>query len=189
MKNKVIGVGITASCCSYSKLLPTLRRLAEDNRVIPIFSPAAAAFDTRFYQAADFLRDVEEITGEAPMRTIPEAEQIGPKKLLDILLLAPCTSNTMAKLCWGVNDTPVLMAAKSHLRNGRPLVIAPFTNDALGACAVNIGQLLNRKQVYFVPFHQDDPAGKPRSMTANMDRCEAALEAALEGQQIQPIIG
>lgn len=189
MKDLTIGVGITGSCCSFSKLLPVLRRLSAQNRVIPIISPAAATLDTRFYQAADFLRDVEEICGEAAIYTISEAEPIGPKKLLDVLLLAPCTSNTMAKLCWGINDTAVLMAAKSHLRNGRPLVIAPFTNDALGAAAPNIGQLLNRKNVYFVPFHQDDPEGKPRSMTANLDLCEEALAAALEGRQIQPIIG
>ncbi len=188
MQNKTIGVGITGSACSFSGLIPLLRRLKEHNRVIPILSPAAATQDTRFYEADAFCQEIAAITGEDLITTIPQAEPIGPKKLLDILLLAPCTSNTMAKLCHGITDTPVLMAAKSHLRNGGPLVIAPFTNDALAASAQNIGQLLARKQVYFVPFRQDNWRDKPRSMTANWDRVEDALEAALEGRQVQPIL-
>lgn len=188
MQNKTIGVGITGSACSFAGLLPLLRQLKEHNRVIPILSPAAATQDTRFFEAAAFCREVAHITGEEPITTIPQAEPIGPKGLLDVLLLAPCTSNTMAKLCHGITDTAVLMTAKSHLRNGGPLVIAPFTNDALAASAQNIGQLLARKQIYFVPFRQDNWRDKPRSMTANWDRVEDALEAALEGRQIQPIL-
>lgn len=188
MEHKTIGVGITGSACSFAGLLPLLRRLREHNRVIPILSPAAATQDTRFFSADEFCRTLEEITGEHLITTIPGAEPIGPQRLLDVLLLAPCTSNTMAKLCHGITDTPVLMAAKSHLRNGGPLVIAPFTNDALAASAQNIGCLLARKQVFFVPFRQDNWRDKPRSMTANWDRVEDALDAALHGQQVQPIL-
>ncbi len=188
MHNKTIGVGITGSACSFSGLLPLLRQLKANNRVIPILSPAAATQNTRFYEAEAFCKEIAAITGEELITTIPQAEPIGPKKLLDVLLLAPCTSNTMAKLCHGITDTPVLMAAKSHLRNGGPLVIAPFTNDALAASAQNIGQLLARKQVYFVPFHQDNWRDKPRSMTANWNRVEETLEAALAGHQVQPIL-
>lgn len=188
LKNKTIGVGITGSACSFAGLLPLLQQLKEQNRVIPILSPAAATQDTRFFDAADFCAKVSEITGEELITTIPQAEPIGPKKLLDVLLLAPCTSNTMAKLCHGITDTAVLMAAKSHLRNGGPLVIAPFTNDALAASAQNIGYLLARKQVYFVPFHQDNWRDKPRSMTANWARVEETLAAALDGMQVQPIL-
>ena len=188
LTNKTIGIGITGSACSFAELLPVLQRLKEHNRVIPILSPAAATQDTRFFEAADFCEKVAEITGETFITTIPQAEPIGPKKLLDVLLLAPCTSNTMAKLCHGITDTAVLMAAKSHLRNGGPLVIAPFTNDALAASAQNIGHLLARKQVYFVPFRQDNWRDKPRSMTANWNRVEETLSAALEGVQVQPIL-
>ena len=188
MNDKTIGVGITGSACSFAGLLPLLQRLRERNRVIPILSPAAMTQDTRFFAAKEFCRQVEEICGEPLITTIPDAEPLGPKKLLDVLLLAPCTSNTMAKLCHGITDTPVLMAAKSHLRNGGPLVIAPFTNDALAASAQNIGCLLARKQVFFVPFRQDTWRDKPRSMTANWARVEDALDAALHGQQVQPIL-
>ena len=188
LEHKTIGVGITGSACSFAGLLPLLRRLREHNRVIPILSPTAATQDTRFFTADAFCRELEAITGEHLITTIPGAEPIGPQRLLDVLLLAPCTSNTMAKLCHGITDTPVLMAAKSQLRNGGPLVIAPFTNDALAASAQNIGCLLARKQVYFVPFRQDNWRDKPRSMTANWDRVEDALEAALAGRQVQPIL-
>ena len=188
MNNNTIGVGITGSACSFTGLLPLLQRLRERNRVIPILSPAAMTQDTRFFAANEFCRQVEEICGEPLITTIPDAEPLGPKKLLDVLLLAPCTSNTMAKLCHGITDTPVLMAAKSHLRIGGPLVIAHFTNDALAASAQNIGCLLARKQVFFVPFRQDNWRDKPRSMTANWDRVEDALDAALAGIQVQPIL-
>lgn len=188
MQDKTIGLGITGSACSFAGLLPVLRHLCLHNRVIPILSPAAAGQDTRFFEAAAFCRQVEAITGEPLITTIPQAEPVGPQKLLDVLLLAPCTSNTMAKLCHGITDTAVLMAAKSHLRNGGPVVIAPFTNDALGTSAPVIGQLLTRRQIYFVPFRQDNWREKPRSMTANWARTEAALDHALAGQQLQPIL-
>lgn len=188
MKNKRIGFCITGSFCTFSRALDVLRALAEENEVTAILSPASAGTNTRFFAAADFRAQVEAITGRPAMTSIVEAEQIGPKKLFDIVLIAPCTGNTLAKLNWGVTDTSVLMAAKAHVRNNRPLVLAVSTNDALGAAAQNIGGLLNRKLVYFVPFRQDDPQKKPRSMVADFDQCMPALDAALEGEQLQPIV-
>ena len=189
MTNKNIGIGICGSFCTFSKILPVIRGLAENNQVTAVLSYAAQSTDTRFYKAEDFVRDVTEATGREAITTIAQAEQVGPQKLFDVFLIAPCTGNTMAKLRLGITDTPVLMAAKAHLRNGRPVVIAFSTNDALSAAAGNIGELLNRKNVYFVPFGQDDPLNKPRSMAAYWDRCSSALEAALEGRQLQPIVG
>ncbi len=183
-----IGVGICGSFCCFAQILPVLEQLAKDNEVHTVLSPAAASMDTRFYQAADFRAELVQRTGRSPMTTIVEAEQVGPKQLFDIMLIAPCTGNTLAKLNYGITDTAVLMAAKAHLRNDRPLVIAPSTNDALRAAAVNIGSLLNRKNVYFVPYSQDDYVKKPSSMVAHFGLCEKALEQALEGKQIQPVI-
>lgn len=188
MKDLSIGVGICGSFCTFSQVLPVLQRLAQDNSVTVILSYAASQWDTRFYRASDFRAEVVRITGREPMTTVVEAEQIGPKKLFDVMLLAPCTGNTLAKLNCGVTDTPVLMAAKAHLRNERPLVLAPSTNDALGAAAVNIGGLLNRRNIYFVPYSQDDYVKKPRSMVAHFGLCDKALEYALQGQQIQPVL-
>lgn len=188
MRGKKIGIGITGSFCTFSQVLPVISRLSQDNDVTCILSPAAATTDTRFYRAKDFRQELERVTGKPVWTTITEAETIGPQKLFDVLLIAPCTSNTMAKLNHGIVDTSVLMAIKSQIRNGRPVVLAFSTNDALGTAAVNIGGLLNRRDVYFVPFHQDDPEKKPRSMAASFGLCEEALEAALEKRQIQPII-
>lgn len=188
MKNQKLGVAVTGSFCTFSQVLPVLRQLAKTNDVTAIVSPAAAETDTRFYRAEDFLRELEQITGKAPMRTIAQAEQIGSKRLFDALLVAPCTGNTLAKLNCGITDTSVLMAIKAQLRNDKPVVIALSTNDALSAGAHNIGGLLNRRNIYFVPFSQDDPDKKPRSMAANFGLCEAALDAAMEGKQLQPIV-
>ncbi len=188
MKNQKIGVAMTGSFCTFSQVLPVIRQLAKSNEVTAVLSPAAAETDTRFYRAEDLLRELEQITGRKPMRTIAEAEQVGPGKLFDVLLAAPCTGNTLAKLNLGITDTSVLMAIKAQLRNGRPVVLALSTNDALSNAAKNIGGLLNRRDLYFVPFSQDDPEKKPRSMAANFGLCEAALDAALEGRQLQPII-
>ena len=188
MQDKNIGVCITGSFCTFSQLLPVLERLSWNNRVTAILSPAAAATDTRFYRAEDFRREVQRITGRPPMTTIAEAEQIGPQKLFDVLLVAPCTGNTLAKLNHGITDTSVLMAIKAQVRNDRPVVIALSTNDALGTSAVNIGGLLNRRNLYFVPFSQDDHEKKPRSMAARFGLCEQAMEEAMEGRQTQPII-
>ena len=154
-----------------------------------IFSDASGTFDSRFGRAKDFVRKAEEMTGNKPMMTIPEAEPIGPGSLLDILVLFPCTGNTIAKLANGITDTPVLMAAKAHLRNNKPLLISISTNDALGMNMKNIGLLLNAKNIYFIPFGQDNPKTKPNSMIAHTELLIPALEAALEGRQYQPIIG
>lgn len=188
MKGKRIGVCITGSFCTFSHVLDVLRTLAQGNEVTAILSPASAEMDTRFFKASDFRAQVEAITGRPAMTTIVEAERIGPQKLFDIMLIAPCTGNTLAKLNWGVTDTSVLMAAKAHVRNGRPLVLAISTNDALGTAAQNVGGLLNRRLVYFVPFRQDDSVKKPRSMVADFTLCETTLDSAMEGVQLQPIV-
>ncbi len=188
MQGKKIGICITGSFCTFAQTLPVIERLARENQVTAILSPAAAETDTRFYKAVDFRRELQRITGKPPMTTIAEAEQIGPQMLFDVLLVAPCTGNTLAKLNHGITDTSVLMAVKAQVRNDRPVVLALSTNDALGTAAVNIGGLLNRRNLYFVPFSQDDHEKKPRSMVARFGLCEAAMEAALEGRQAQPVI-
>ena len=188
MKGKRIGVCVTGSFCTFARALDVVRALSENNEVTAVLSPASATLDTRFFKAADFRAQVEAVTGRPAMTSIVEAERIGPEHLFDSLLIAPCTGNTLAKLHWGVTDTAVLMAAKAHVRNGRPVVLAVSTNDALGTAAQNIGGLLNRRLVYFVPFRQDDPVKKPRSMVADFSLCEAALDSAIEGVQLQPIV-
>ena len=188
MTGRQIGFGVTGSFCTFSQILPVMEGLAQKNNVIPVLSNMAYSMDTRFFQAEDFRAEVRRICGNEIIHTIVAAEPIGPKKLFDVMVIAPCTGNTLAKLCTGVTDTPVLMAAKAHVRNNRPLVLAVSTNDALGAAARNIGELMNRRNVYFVPFGQDDFEKKPRSMVAHMDLVEPTLELAMEGQQIQPMI-
>lgn len=153
-----------------------------------IFSNASQSLDSRFGNASDFVKKAEEITGIKPMLTIPQAEPIGPGGLLDILVIFPCTGNTIAKLANGITDTPVLMAAKAHLRNNKPLLISISTNDALGINMKNIGMLLNSKNIYFIPFGQDNPAKKPNSMIAHTQLLIPSLEAALSGRQYQPVI-
>ncbi|NCB03998.1 MAG: dipicolinate synthase subunit B [Clostridia bacterium] len=188
MNGKRIGFCITGSFCTFSHILPVMEQLAAQNEVTPILSPASLTMDTRFFAADAFRREVERICARPAMTTIVEAEQIGPRKLFDIMLIAPCTGNTLAKLNYGITDTAVVMAAKAHVRNDRPLVLAVSTNDALGTAAQNIGALLNRRLVYFVPFRQDDSVKKPRSMVARFELSEATLEAALRGEQLQPVI-
>ncbi len=184
-----VGFAFCGSFCTFDKAMDALERVkAEFGDVTPIVSERSAELDTRFGNAHDHLREMERICGRRVIATIPDAEPIGPKKLLDILILAPCTGNTLAKLAAGITDTPVTMAAKSHLRNGRPVVIAVSTNDGLGASARNIGELLCRKNLYFVPFRQDDPEGKPTSLVAEFDRIPDTARAALEGRQIQPLL-
>lgn len=183
-----IGFALCGSFCTYSKVFPVMELLCRDYGVTPIFSHAAYTTDSRFGSAAEHIETVTELCGVPPIHTISQAEPIGPKKLFDILVIAPCTGNTLAKLAHGIADGPVTMAAKSHLRNGRPVLIAVSTNDALGAAAENIGKLLGRKHYYFVPFRQDDPLEKPNSMVADFTKLPKALEAALEGHQIQPIL-
>ena len=183
-----IGFAMCGSFCTYSSVFPVMEELAKRDNVIPIFSQASCTIDSRFGHAQDFLQRAKDITGNTPLTSIPEVEPIGPKKLLDILIIAPCTGNTLAKLAHSIADTPVTMAAKSHLRNGRPILIAVSTNDALAGAAENIGKLLVRKHYYFVPFGQDDPQKKPTSMVADFSLIPQALEAALSGQQIQPML-
>lgn len=183
-----VGFALCGSFCTFDAVLPVMEALAKDHNIIPIFSANAAILDTRFGEAKSILKRVNEITGNRPITTIPEAEPIGPKKLLDILVIAPCTGNTLAKLAHSIADTPVTMAAKSHLRNGRPILIAISTNDALAGAAENIGKLLARKHYYFVPFGQDAPAKKPTSIVADFNRIPEAMAAAILEQQIQPIL-
>ena len=183
-----IGFAMCGSFCTYSQVFPVMKALAEKYTVIPIFSQAACSIDSRFGAAQAHFQNAADICGTEPLHTIAQVEPIGPKKLLDALIIAPCTGNTLAKLAHGIADTPVTMAAKSHLRNGRPVIIAVSTNDALAGAAENIGKLLNRKHCYFVPFGQDDPTGKPTSMVADFKKIPPALEAALEGRQIQPVL-
>lgn len=189
LKGKKIGVAFTGSFCTYSKVFPQLERLvAEGADVQTIFSDAASSINSRFGNAEDFKIKAEEITGRKPILTIETAEPIGPKSLLDILIILPCTGNTAAKLANGITDTAVLMAAKAHLRNDKPLVLSIATNDALGMNMKNIGLLLNSKNLYFVPFGQDDPIKKPNSMISHTDLLIPTVEYALDGAQYQPII-
>lgn len=183
-----VGFALCGSFCTFASVFPVMEKLTEKHEVIPIFSFNAATIDSRFGLAKEHLARAEAICGRKPIVTVAEAEPIGPKKLLDALVIAPCTGNTLAKLSHGIADTPVTMAAKSHLRNGRPVLIAVSTNDALSGAAENIGKLLARKNYYFVPFGQDDPAGKPNSMVADFSRIAEALQLAAEGKQLQPIL-
>ena len=187
--NYHIGYGITGSFCTFSQSRKAVARLkGMGAQITPIFSYQTQNTDTRFGSARDYVEGICEITGNEGIRTICAAEPIGPNNFLDIMVIAPCTGNTAAKLCNGITDTPVLMATKAHMRNGKPLVIAISTNDALGASFKNIGMLMNMKNIYFVPFSQDNPKAKPNSMIANLDLLPDTIEMAMRGKQIQPVI-
>ena len=188
MEKKRLGLALCGSYCTYEKLFAALPALAERFELLPIMSDTAAETDTRFGTAADVIRRLMELTGRTVITTITEAEPLGPKEQLDALLIAPCTGNTLSKLAHGITDSAVTMAAKAHLRNGRPVVIAFSTNDGLSGSAENIGRLLNRKHYYFVPFGQDDPEKKPRSLQADFSLLGEAVEAALSGRQLQPLL-
>ena len=188
MEKLRLGLALCGSYCTYEKLFAALPALAQEYELVPIMSDTAAETDTRFGTAAQHIRRLMEITGKHVITTVAEAEPLGPKLPMDALLIAPCTGNTLAKLANGVTDSSVTMAAKAHLRNGRPLVIAFSTNDGLSGSAENIGRLLNRKNIYFVPFGQDDPAKKPRSLQADFRLLAETVEAALRGEQLQPIL-
>ncbi len=183
-----IGFALCGSFCTFSQVFPIMEELAKNHNVIPIFSSVSYTTDTRFGTAREHIERATAICGKAPLHTIPQVEPIGPKKMLDALVIAPCTGNTLAKLAHSIADTPVTMAAKSHLRNGSPILVAVSTNDALAGAAENIGKLLARKHYYFVPFRQDDPEKKPTSMVADFTKIPPALDAALEGRQLQPIL-
>ncbi|MDF2537591.1 MAG: dpaB [Herbinix sp.] len=189
VSNKNIGFAFTGSFCTYETVFLELEKLIrENNNLYPIFSERSQSIDSRFGKAADFLQRAKTSTGRDPITTIVEAEKFGPSNLLDVMLIAPCTGNTLAKLTYGITDSPVLMAAKGHLRNGKPVVLAIATNDALGANMKNIGILMNTKNIFFVPFSQDNYMGKPYSMVAHFDLVMPTIEKALEGKQLQPII-
>lgn len=183
-----IGFAMCGSLCTFQSVFPVIERLAQMHTLIPILSNASAQTDSRFGAAAQHIETLTNICGRPPIFTIAEVEPIGPKKLLDALIIAPCTGNTLAKLAHSIADGPVTMAAKSHLRNGRPILLAVSTNDALAGAAENIGKLLARKHYYFVPFGQDDPIKKPTSMVADFSQIPQALDFALAGQQLQPIL-
>lgn len=189
MEQITVGFAFCGSFCTLSKAMTALEAVkARYGQVVPIVSNAVAGTDTRFGNAHDFLREMERICDRRVIQTVKDAEPIGPKKLLDALVICPCTGNTLAKLAHGIADTSVTMAAKAHLRNGGPLILAPSTNDGLSAAAANIGQLLCRKNIYFVPFRQDDPEGKPTSLVADFGLIPETLEKALAGQQLQPLL-
>lgn len=188
MAKKRIGLALCGSYCTYEKLFAAAEALAERYELVPIMSETAARTDTRFGKASEHIQKLILLTGEEVVTSIAEAEPLGPKQPMDALLIAPCTGNTLSKLAHGITDSSVTMAAKAHLRNGRPLVIAFSTNDGLSGSAENIARLLNRKNVYFVPFGQDDPAKKPNSLQADFSKLAETVEAALEGRQLQPIL-
>ena len=177
------------SFCTHAKAMEALEQVkARFERVVPIVSQVVADTDTRFGKAHDLMREMERICDHRVITTIKGAEPIGPQKLLDLLIIAPCTGNTLGKLAAGVTDTSVTMAAKAHLRNERPVLIAPSTNDGLSASAASIGALLPRKYIYFVPFGQDDFEKKPTSLVANFSLVADAAQAALNGTQLQPLL-
>lgn len=185
-----IGCAMTGSFCTFKAVFEAWEALAATGaELTPILSFNAATMDTRFGLAEQTRERLREITGREPLRTLAQVEPIGPKKLLDALVVAPCTGNTLAKLAAGIADTPVTLAAKSHLRNGRPVVIAVSSNDALGQNAQNLGRLLSTRNMFFVPFRQDDPLGKPNSLVARFEKLPETLAMALEGRQIQPLMG
>lgn len=189
MRHERLGFALCGSFCTHKEVLKELEALCREyETVLPIVSQACQQTDTRFGTAAEFLAAVEKLTGHKPIDSISGVEPIGPKKLLDILVIAPCTGNTLAKLAAGITDTPVTMAAKAHLRNDRPVVLAIATNDGLSAAARNIGELLVRKNYFFVPFGQDDFQRKPCSLMADFTRIGETAAAALEGRQLQPVL-
>jgi len=187
MKEK-LGLAITGSFCTFAKLLDEMKILVKKYELIPIFSFNTANTDTRFFQAVDFRKEVTDITGKEPIDTIPLAEPVGPQNLVDIMIVAPCTGNTLAKIAHGIVDTPVTMAVKSHLRNNKPVIIALSTNDGLGNSLKNVGFLMPFKNIFFVPFRQDDFAKKPNSLVADLSLIEDTIENAKLGKQIQPIL-
>ena len=189
LKGKKIGLGITGSFCNYSKLPNIIEKLKDEGaEILPIFSLASQTYDTRFNNSEEFINEIEKLTNNKPVLTIVAAEPIGPNNLIDIMLILPCTGNTAAKLAYAITDNAVLMATKSHLRNGKPVVLGISTNDAVGMSAKNIGTLLSSKNFYFVPFKQDDPIKKPNSLSFNSEKVVSTLENALDGKQIQPIL-
>lgn len=188
MEHKTVGFALCGSFCTFRRILPIMEFMSAQYRLIPIMSFNAHDTDTRFGTAQEFRSRIEEICNHPIIHTIAGAEPVGPKKLLDLLLIAPCTGNTLAKLANGISDTPVTLAAKAHLRNRRPVVVAVSTNDGLTGNAKNIGTLLNTKGYYFVPFGQDDPIQKEASLVANMEAIPETVSAVFQGNQLQPLL-
>lgn len=187
LSDKKIGFAFTGSFCTFSRIINVYKELKERGAILyPIFSDAVSQLDNRFFEAKEFRKRIEELSDCEIIDTIQKAEPIGPKGYLDCLVIAPCTGNTLAKLANGITDTPVLMAAKAHLRNEKPIVLGISTNDALGMNLKNIGILMNTKNLYFVPFGQDDYVKKPKSLVAHMDLIPQTCMEALEGRQKQP---
>lgn len=189
MSKANVGFAMCGSFCTFKKVIPQIEKLVLLGfNVVPIMSGVSYSTDTRFGKAEDFIKQIEDITGKKIIHTISGAEPIGPKKLLDALIIAPCTGNTLGKMANGITDTSVTLAAKAHLRNARPVIIAVSTNDALGAAAKNIGLLMNSKNVYFVPMSQDDPENKPNSIVADFTKIPETLSFVLaEGKQNEPL--
>ncbi|MBE7011074.1 MAG: dipicolinate synthase subunit B [Ruminococcaceae bacterium] len=188
MERKSIGFALTGSFCTFGKIFPVIEQMSVEYDITPIMSEISANTDTRFGRSSEHKLRLENITGKAVLETAKEVEPIGPKKLLDALIVAPCTGNSIAKIANGIADTSVTLAVKSHLRNKRPVVIAVSTNDGLGNNAKNIGLLLNMKNIYLVPFGQDDCKEKQNSLISDMSRIDETLKYALEGKQIQPVL-
>lgn len=189
MPKPSIGFAMCGSFCTFSRALPVMEALLCDGcDVIPIMSETAYSTDTRFGKAADFTDKIEKLTNHKIIHTIRDAEPIGPREMCDLLIVAPCTGNTLAKLAHGITDTAVTMAVKSHLRILRPVLLCAATNDALGASAQNIGRLMNTKNIYFVPLSQDDPQKKPNSLVADFSKIPEYADKALAGVQAQPVI-
>lgn len=187
--SKKIGFAVTGSFCTFTPTLTAMRALADEGfELTPIFSFNVAELDTRFFKAADFRREVESICQKPAIDSIVAAEPLGTSNKLDLIVVAPCTGNTLAKIANGITDTPVTMAVKAHLRNSRPVLLAISSNDALGANAKNLGLLLNTKNIYFVPFGQDNPQIKTKSMLADLSKVADAAKAALDGIQLQPLL-
>lgn len=188
LEGKNVGFALTGSFCTYEDVYKEIENLVQAGaNVYTVFSDRAQVTDTRFGKAKDFLKRAKEITGIEAATTIVDAENFTPRAILDIVIIAPCTGNTLAKLANSITDSPVLMTAKGHLRNGKPVVIALATNDGLGNNLKNIGQLLNSKNIYFVPFGQDNYRKKPNSLVAHFNQIIPTLEEALDGKQIQPV--
>jgi len=189
LENIKVGIAITGSFCTLRDFIVHIKKLSEEcAELTAIFSEAVNNYDTRFGSAWERKEIIEGITGQKPITTITEAEPIGPKQLFDVLTVAPCTGNTLAKLAAGITDNAVTMAVKAHLRNSKPVVIGLSTNDGLGANAKNLGQLLNTKNIYFIPFYQDDPVNKEKSITFRQELLIDAIEMALEDKQLQPVL-
>lgn len=184
-----IGLAITGSFCTHDKIFSQIEKMKEQNyEVLPIVTQAVATLNTRFGGAKEFLEKLARVTGSAPVQTVVDAEPIGPKNLIDVLVIAPCTGNTLAKIANSITDNAVTMAAKSQMRNNKPLVIAISTNDALGLNMANIAKLLNAKGVYFVPFGQDEPFKKPKSLIADLNLLIPTITEAMKGKQLQPLL-